>query len=250
MGYFKEPAHNLIRWLHSSNETTNFTYDLEEANKQYLASLLAVVLSISYDQAISYIREIEEDEELKNHIARATAQSEWSFRADPEVRLGRRMGWYVIARVLKPKVIVETGVDKGLGACVLTAALKRNKEESFDGRYYGTDIDSRAGYLLSGQYARFGSILFGDSIDSLKKLEGPIDLFINDSDHSTDYEANEYEIISDKLSRHAIVLGDNSHCSDKLLSFSFKHNRNFVFFQEKPRNHWYPGGGIGISFLR
>ena len=31
----------------------------------------------------------------------------------------------------KPKIVVETGVDKGLGACVLTAALMKNSEEGY-----------------------------------------------------------------------------------------------------------------------
>lgn len=48
------------------------------------------------------------------------------------------MVWYAIARSIKPKILVETGVDQGMGAVVLCAALAR--------RYYGTDINSDAGY--------------------------------------------------------------------------------------------------------
>jgi hypothetical protein len=33
------------------------------------------------------------------------------------------------------KVIVERGVDKGLGSVLLFEALTKNKEEGFDGRY-------------------------------------------------------------------------------------------------------------------
>ena len=77
-----------------------------------------------------------------------------------------------------------------------------------------------------------------------------IDLFINDSDHSAEYESEEYKTISNKLSEHAIILGDNSHSSNKLFEFSLETKRHFVFFQEKPFKHWYPGAGIGISFKR
>lgn len=66
----------------------------------------------------------------------------------------------------------------------------------------------------------------------------------------TTYEAEEYKTIANKLSEHAIVLGDNSHCTDRLLEFSLETNRHFVFFEEKPLDHWYPGAGIGISFKR
>ena len=37
---------------------------------------------------------------------------------------------------------------------------------------------------------------------------------------------------------------------DKNLNFSMINKRNFVLFKEKPKNHWYPGAGIGISYLK
>ncbi len=248
--YFARPALNLVTWLFRSREVSNFTYGLATDNRLYLASLVAHVAGIDFEKASAYIKEIEDDEELSGHIADATAKSDLAFLADRVVRYGRRVGWYAIARATKPRVIIETGVDKGMGACVLTAALRRNREEGFNGRYYGTDIDPGAGYLLSGKYAEYGTILVGDSIDSLLKFDGMVDLFINDSDHSAEYEAREYAAIGNKLSGQAIVLGDNSHCSTKLLEFSLQTNRQFLFFHEQPRDHWYPGAGIGISFKR
>ena len=233
-----------------SNEITNFTYDLEKNNKRYLASLIADVAEVDYSLVDSYIKELEEDNELRLHIIRSIENSSLSFMADKTAYFARRVGWYALARALRPKTIIETGVDKGLGACVLTAALKRNNEEGYEGRYYGIDINPKAGYLLSGDYANYGCILYGDSIEVLNKFNGNVDLFINDSDHSENYEANEYKTIADKLSKSAVILGDNSHCTDKLLEFSLEQNRQFVFFQETPKDHWYPGAGIGISFVR
>ena len=250
LGRFGRPFLDSLKWLFNSRETTNFTYDLEETNKRYLAALIADVTNAPFDEIMGYIREVEEDGALRGHITEATGNSDFAFVADREVRFGRRVGWYALARALKPGTIIETGVDKGLGACVLTAALRRTREEGSEGRYYGTDINPDAGYLLSGEYASYGQILYGDSIQSLQKFDGVLDLFINDSDHSADYEADEYATIADKLSDRAIILGDNSHCNDRLLEFSLNTGRHFVFFQEKPRDHWYPGAGIGISFKR
>ena len=101
---------------------------------------------------------------------------------------------------------------------------------------------------MSGVYAETGKILYGDSIESLSQLDQKIDLFINDSDHSADYEYREYLTIKDKLAENAVILGDNSHVTDKLVLFSDFTKRNFLFFREEPSNHWYPGAGIGISF--
>ena len=139
-------------------------------------------------------------------------------------------------------------MDKGLGSCVLTAALMRNNQGGSPGYYYGTDINPRAGYLLCGEYAKHGRILYGDSIESLRVLQEPIDLLINDSDHSAEYEMREYETVAPKLSHRAVILGDNSHITDRLRVFAQTSGRKYVFFHEKPRQHWYPGGGIGVAF--
>ena len=101
---------------------------------------------------------------------------------------------------------------------------------------------------MDGKYKEVGEILYGDSIESLQNLNVGIDLFINDSDHSADYEYEEYRTVKDKLTSDAIILGDNSHVTNKLCVFSAENDRNFLFFNEVPRDHWYPGGGIGISF--
>ena len=250
LGHFRRPLSNLFKWLIHSKETTNFTYDLEEKNKRYLASIIADVVDADFTQIMSYFNEIEHDDDLRKHIASATHRSDWAITADKEVRFGSRIGWYAIARAIKPKVTIEAGVDKGLGSCVIAAALKRNEQEGHTGRYYGLDINPKAGYLLSGNYASHGSMLYGDSIQSLEQFDGVIDLYISDSDHSTEYEAREYSAIASKLSDVAIILGDNSHVTDKLLEFSLATHMRFAYFQEKPFEHWYPGGGCGISYRR
>lgn len=250
LGAALHPLRPAMKWLFASRETTNFTYELEADNKRYLAAMIADIFGMSCRQVMAFIEELETDEELRSHILEETLKSDFAFIADSTIRYSRRVGWYAVVRAMKPKVVVETGVDKGMGSCVLTAALRRNAQEGTEGKYYGTDINPRAGYLLSGPYAGFGEILYGDSIESLKALETPIDLFINDSDHSADYEAAEYETIAGKLSEHAVLLSDNAHCSGRLLDFSLKQKRSFLFYQEKPVNHWYPGAGIGFSFVR
>ena len=237
-----------LKWLFSSNETTNITYHITTINDEYLAALISDITNAKVNEVLAYFNELDANEALKNHIEKQVSLSKWAAMADKEVRFGRRKGWYAIVRIIKPKVVIETGVDKGLGACLITSALKKNAEEGFHGHYYGTDINPKAGYLLSDEYATYGEILYGDSIESLQKFPEKIDVFINDSDHSADYEAQEYDVIKPKLSGHAIILGDNSHGNNKLFQFSINNNRNFLFFKEQPANHWYSGEGIGFSF--
>lgn len=238
----------ILKWGFQSREDTNYTYHLTDDNIKYLAQTISVVTKINYDDVIKYFDEVQSDEYLKETILNAIKNSRERKFADKEVRFGRRLGWYVFVRVMKPKVVIETGVDKGLGSVLLCSALLKNKEEGHEGRYYGTDINPQAGYFLQGKYAEVGEILYGDSIETLKKFDQKIDLFINDSDHSADYEYDEYITIQPNINEKTVILGDNSHCTSKLADFSLKTKRNFLFFQEIPKDHWYPGAGIGISY--
>ncbi len=247
--YYNKRYPQILAWGFSSNEHTNFTYDLKEDNMVYLAQTISFVTKKDFKEIFNYINEANSDINLKKHISDATMASDERKFADKEVKFGKRLGWYAFVRALKPKLVIETGVDKGLGSVLLCAALEKNKAEGFEGKFYGTDINPEAGYLLSGKYSVYGKILYGDSIETLRGIKETVDLFINDSDHSAEYEYNEYETIKHRLTEKSIILGDNSHVTNKLSKFSLENNRNFVFFKEDPLNHWYPGGGIGISYL-
>ncbi len=222
------------------------TYEKRQFDAMHM---LAVVTGQPAPVMHGYIAELEADHGLASAIVGAARKIPRHLSdADETAKYGRRLGWYVLARWLKPRIVVETGVDKGLGSVVLCSALKRNTEEGRPGRYFGTDINPDAGALLVSPYRSFGRILVGDSLASLSTLAESVDLFINDSDHSAEYERLEYEAIGPKLSPRAIILGDNAHVTTELADFSHRQGRSFLFFHEEPLEHWYPGAGIGISF--
>jgi predicted O-methyltransferase YrrM len=249
MSYYNKKYYQIFKWSIKSREKENFTYDLTETNIFYLAQMIAVVTQVDPGKIVDYINEARNNSQLKEHILSETMKSPSREYADLRVDFGRRLGWYAFARTTKPKIIVETGVDKGMGSVLLCSALLKNKEEGHTGQYFGTDINPEAGYLLKGIYSETGKILYGDSLKTLSQFNEKIDLFINDSDHSANYEYQEYLAIRNKISENAILLGDNSHVSDKLAVFSRETNRKFLFFREEPSGHWYPGAGIGISFI-
>ena len=246
--YLKPRLSELIEWAQRSRETSNFTYDLTELNLAHLAGWVCAISDCTLQQANEWINELRQDDTLRQHLNQLTANSNSAITADLNMGYGRRLGWYALVRALKPRTVVETGVDKGLGSCVLAAALLRNHAEGHPGRYFGTDINPQAGWLFQGIYREAGEIIYGDSIESLKAFKNPIDLFINDSDHSAEYEEREYACITNKLSPQAVVLGDNAHVTDKLYKFAAATCRRFLFFSEKPADHWYPGAGIGAAW--
>ena len=235
------------KWQFLKTEDSNYYYELQEQNQADLASLISLITRTSFDQVNSKFEELITNNELKTYVLNNWAGN--NNMKDSTVGFGRRLGWYALVRILKPKVVVETGVSDGMGSLVIATALIENAKEGSFGRYYGTDINANAGWLFREPYSNFGQILYGDSIESLLEFQEQIDLFINDSDHSAKYEYEEYEIIRNKLSTNAFLLGDNSHVTDSLRNFSNKNGRNFVFFREVPQDHWYPGAGIGFSFM-
>lgn len=250
MAYQLPQLKRILIWLATSKEVTNFTYGLDSNNRLQLASIISLITQVDTNKVLSYFEEIEQDIDLRELIKTSICQGNSLDRnsSDANVQYGRRIGWYAFVRILKPKVVIETGIDKGLGSCVICSALLRNQAEGHSGQYYGTDINPDAGFLFTSPYDQVGKILYGDSIESLQLLSESIDLFINDSDHSADYEMEEYKVIQEKLSLKSVILGDNSHETDKLQRFAMNTNRKFIFFKEKPKKHWYPGGGIGIAW--
>ena len=246
--YTKKNYSQILKWAIRSNEYTNFTYDLTDDNIAYMAHTIAVITKSNYKTILKYIDEARNDQDLKDHIIKEIKKSPQRKFADLDIQFGRRLGWYAIVRTMKPKVIIETGVDKGMGSVLMCAALLKNKNEGCDGYFTGTDINPAAGYLLTGKYKEVGKIVYGDSIETLKKFNGHIDVFINDSDHSSDYELNEYLTIELKLNSDGIIIGDNSHLTDKLSLFAIKTNRKFLFIPEYPKDHWFPGAGMGLAF--
>ncbi|CAN1498849.1 Methyltransferase domain containing protein [Burkholderiaceae bacterium] len=246
MSYYEEKLALIDKWICLDKETSNFYYRLTPLNRDQLAQMIATVTGAEYNVIIQYFDELEGDTELRRHLEDALRGTKYGTEIN--IDYARRLGWYAFIRVLKPRVVVETGVDHGVGSCVLASALLRNIAEGHAGQYYGTEIRKEAGQLFSGKYASVGKILYDDSITSLKKLEEKIDLFVNDSDHSGEYEYQEYVTIVDKLADKGIILGDNAHVTDSLSRFSKEKNRKYLFFCEKPEDHWYPGAGIGVSF--
>jgi predicted O-methyltransferase YrrM len=238
----------IIRWTIKSRETTNFSYDLSDRNKQYLAWFVSVVTHSDKNQVLRYFSELENDSELRNHVRIITATAKSGWKSDCEPRFGRRLGWYAIVRINRPRVVVESGTDKGLGSIAIAAALRRNAEEGSPGHLYTVDINPRAGQLIRGPYSAWITFVNNDSVAALRHFAQAIDVFINDSDHSEEYEALEYETINRMLSPNGLVIGDNADSTERLAEFAEHSNRRFLFFREEPTEHWYPGGGIGVAY--
>jgi predicted O-methyltransferase YrrM len=238
----------ILCWAFTSKEYYNHSYHLTALNRDYLASYIAVVSGQSLPLIEKYLAELENDTALRAVLEQCTRASRDRHNCDIEPRYGRRLGWYALIRATKPRVVVETGIDRGLGTAVIAAALKRNAAEGFPGLVHATDIMPDCGHLLAEPYRSFCRILLGDSVDSLKKFQEPVDIFLHDSNHDPEYEWAEFLAIEPRLHPASLVLSDNSQQSPKLREFARRLGKTFLFFQDQPANHWWPGDGIGVAF--
>lgn len=237
-----------VRWLFNSREHHNYTYDITDRNREHLAWFLAAVTSATVSDVRRWLDEVERDEALRETLARGLATGPRRGLADRTPRYGRRIGWYACVRATKPRHVVETGVDKGLGSCLIAAALRANTEEGHPGRLTALDINPDAGYLIRGEYREFVRLVIGDSLASISELITPVDFFIHDSWHSVEHETAEFSLVEEKLADSALLLTDNAAETDVLIRHAERTGRGFLYFQEVPSGHWHPGDGTGIAW--
>jgi predicted O-methyltransferase YrrM len=238
-----------VRWLFTSREHHNYTYDLTARNRNHLAWFVAQVCEVPVAAVRGWFAELDGDQALRRQIEAATAASVRRGLADRTVRYARRIGWYAIVRARRPAHVVETGTDKGLGTCVLAAALLRNAAEGHPGRVTTMDINPEAGYLVAAEpWAGVVDLVCGDSVGAIRTLAAPVDLFLHDSDHSAAHERAELEAVEPKLTPGGLLLTDNVTSTDVLARHAEATGRRFLVYTERPARHWYPGDGIGVAW--
>lgn len=78
----------------------------------------------------------------------------------------------------------------GLTAIALCNAIAKNREEGFEGEYYGLGINPDAGYLLiNSPFIAFTKLIINDSVNSLAQFKNkPIDFYFSDGLRTYDYE--------------------------------------------------------------
>jgi hypothetical protein len=232
-----------VGWLVHGRETTNFTYDLEELNRDQLCWFVSAVSGAAIGQVRAWIQELEDDNHLLDHVTKRLSTNPRRRISAQEPHWARRFGWYALVRAAQPDHVVETGTHLGLGSCAIAAALLRNGH----GRLTTIDIDPESGHLIGEPWATVIDRRTGSSIDMLAELRD-VDMFLHDSLHTYDYETKELTTVEPNLRVGAIILSDNAHDSSALSDWAEQTGRHYLFFREQPAGHWWPGDGIGAAW--
>lgn len=202
--------------------------------------------------ALSYLDELLSDRELIDMVEAAVAPiSTWQtkhFDSLFQFRLFRIL-LYIVIRVERPAIVVETGVLHGLTTLFLLRALERNGA----GRLVSIDLPSYSesgpsnqdGYvatLPSGcepgwivpmkRYPNW-RLMLGSSLDVLPDLDdeiGAVDLFCHDSEHTFPVMWFELDWAWHNISDHGLIVCDNIEANTSFSDFCRKIGREGIYF--------------------
>ncbi|HEY1689354.1 MAG TPA: class I SAM-dependent methyltransferase [Solirubrobacteraceae bacterium] len=227
-------------------ELGDFSYELE--NEDELAGFLASALGSDRATVAGYLAEAHEAPSL-------TTELEARVRLRPDIKrpvqLSMRISWYAVARLLKPRLIVETGIYHGLGSLALLTALERNRAEGSDGRLISFDLDPGTGWMVPEQLRAAWQPVYASTFDALDAtLAGEaVDLFIGDT--PPEYEIESFEMHG--AMRHAaeriVLLCAGGDRTPALPELAGELGAEYHYFRERPRHPVFSGAGIGLVAL-
>ena len=82
--YYSKNLRYIGKWIWRNNETSNFYYGLTELNRDQLAQIVSVVTGHPYLEITGYFDELENDQELLNHLE--TSINESGYESGIEVK--------------------------------------------------------------------------------------------------------------------------------------------------------------------
>jgi predicted O-methyltransferase YrrM len=207
---------------------------------------LSGYLNISIEKIEDYYKELLEDEEFLKEI-NEQIQSSRKFYQNAIFKHEeldsidwmaiQRIILYILVRLFKPEVCVETGVFYGGNSCFILNALRRNNfgelisidlpssEINSEERHFlvgdQEDVPKEldAGFLIHESLKKRWKFIQGDSLKEIPKIEKKIDLYIHDSEHSFQFIKKEMSLIWNKLKRDAIIVADDLDWSNGFFSF-------------------------------
>jgi len=146
---------------------------------------------------------------------------------------------YMLIRFVKPQVVVETGVHRGVSSLFILQAMSDNGE----GQLYSIDLphaqyesdsgsatksvlhESKIGICVPAALRDRWKLILGDSREELPALlakVGEIDIFLHDSKHTFDHMMWEFQTAWPHITANGFLLSDDIHWSNAFAEFSSK----------------------------
>jgi len=152
----------------------------------------------------------------------------------------QRILLYIVVRLKKPNVCLETGVFYGGSTCFILNALRKNKkgilisidlpgqlwEKIFNNNRHhmvgcsenipqGLDI----GFIVHNNLKEQFTLIKGNSLEEIPKINKTFSLYNHDSEHSFDFVMQEMSLVWNKLEKDALIIADDIDWSNGFYRF-------------------------------
>lgn len=225
-------------------ETESFSFDLD--NEPELIAALAVALGRPPDELARYADETRRDPELNELLTRHVR---WRFDVKRRLPLGNRLAWYVIARALKPELVVETGIYLGLGSLVLLRALERNRQQGSPGELTSFDTNPRAGSLVRDEVRGGWHRLVGSTRELLlPAIEGRhVNMLFQDTPHTEENQRFEFGAALSHAAPHLVLVDGSGGIAPTLEALCAERGGAYHRAPLRSRDHIYPAEEIRFA---
>jgi hypothetical protein len=140
---------------------------------------------------------------------------------------------YALCRLLKPKVVVETGVSSGVSSAFILKALKDNS----GGILHSIDLPAlppglKVGFVVPKDLESSWNLHLGVSSQLLPKLISDleaVDIFVHDSEHTYVNMMFEYETAWPWIREGGLLLSDDVNRNQAFGEFAHRINRRVRF---------------------
>jgi hypothetical protein len=188
-------------------------------------AFLARHAGLPYAEVMRYRRELLDDRDFQDGLARCLADVTYGFSGLRHL--------YAVVRAVKPAVAVETGVASGMSSAHILRALAANGS----GTLHSIDLPNvqqgstlppgcATGWIVPHSLRGPWRLHIGDSREILPPLLdalGRVDLFLHDSDHSYEHMSFEFEQAYPRLAPGGLLMSDDVHLHTAWNDFCVKH---------------------------
>lgn len=244
---FRDAPWLLTKYVLFDPEFDNFTYELANVDELVAALVPIAGGDVTERELRGYYEEARTDPALTGELAR---RLRWRLDVKTRPPLGRRYSWYMLARALRPELIVEAGTQDGLGALALLRALERNAAEGRPGELLSVDLRATAGWMVPERHRGRWTLRTG-SADAVLADElpsrAPVGLMIEDTGAPAEVVAAELATVVAHAADGLVLIACPS--AHHLVAFCAQHGIDAVVHHDRARDHFFQGSATTFAVV-
>lgn len=154
---------------------------------------------------------------------------------------------YTLCKILKPEIVVETGVAYGLSSSYVLQALKENNKGtlySIDSTFRPWESEKMIGSAIPSELKNRWKFINGVATDKLKDLLKSlqqIDIFIHDSLHTYTNMMSEFNIAWPFVKNNGFLISDDVGTNNAFYDFCIKNSLESIILSQKNQKKSYLG---------